>query len=1266
MPVTSDASPFTSVTVSPMDPQDTDELPIELKVPLPLSGACSDEEGETEGETKRAFEEPASTVFDSSARPGSNEDLHRTEIWSTTCARNFTEAFTGARSGSEEFAIAALDGFANFQDWSLKPKMESYLIRILAEGSFLLDQPLQPPAHSKEPIEMHHASAAIREAEFFEKALTDLFELLTTQLNQQPQQAVPESVLTFVHATLRKIEDSDHKLRATRNGHALVNPAVRDGIMAVFQIFEPPDVASEPLSAQTVKIDDEESTRFLMLSTHDIIGLIQTLFPERTPKLETHEHGSAVAFSDRPSTAGSSTLIAGSSDVGSAEAPSTAPSSIDTSDKLTSDGSFAVATHIAEQDFAYASKGELKDVTTNITEVAQQDLGPQLRSICSKFKAILPHQQGSNRGNAWTLIYYSQDGSTLSIGNGSSIISDVFQNPALNNSSRKDDPARDNKVLEAAVIKLLNESNKYLSMLPNSARTGHNADHSDPLERLMERTASQAQSSLDFRAAYSWWQALKTYHGFLNSDPNNSLQTLLFEVAESLKRATEAATRTSSAYDIKCRSLVCLQQFQSSTLSEMEERRKALRIKTWYMSDVRHSAIYEEALLVTRALRAMTSSKRTKQGSGLSSWARQRLRGYNVDDRSEAQALEALTAPKEYGGLAKLADEQAEFTSRWLTRKSIENFCKGEERIHRFCYEIQRSVGKIAGLSLLESPVLWSSNLFRSERTYFASQPRTGISFPPNVSTTAPPSPLGYGSLQTTTLASPGAPAKGLGLSKTKTPTSTYGGFWPVGHAPRAPPAVAYHPILPPTPTSPPTGWSSNVVAPGSPFTPPPSSVSGFGRHSSHSSNEEGPSPEKRVFAEQIKKNLCGLLLSDLGYLLWNQGSETDAWINEHIADEKSIGAQDDKTHYKDISERNFYIAHASGGPRGTAPLRDGETKIPDDSGLRPDPVQIQPNTTDAFPFLEGYASVLASFSLAQDPYVKLEALYKFEGLILSAVYQTSMTESAKDTMRSDPNKQWACPTDFSLRSKNVPRTKATSLEEIIANCTERRAGTLKFDSLKRSTIVPSFVPEASPENIPGTDDIVNEMLSIFRSTNLRPTTLFRDLQYIAAFVPSEILDQTAQGKAFWDVALAALALKDDLCDLLITRANDITAYHIPSPRLPNSSVDNVLASTTLRDAANLWLIAAKEGSPIAARELGLFYLTHPELLPRTTMPFSKAKDVFRSVIALDHRNGDKERGALDPYTFVVVRHWMENAANGGDKDAKDFLRGSGDVDVGR
>lgn len=1019
--------------------------------------------------------------------------------------------------------------------------------------------------------------------------------------------------------------------------------------MAVFKIFESPDLALEREALQDTEYDDGSSTRYLMLSTLDIIGLVQTLYPERATKSEIHEPGSAMNFSNRPSTAGSSTLIAGSSEVGSAEAPSTAPSSIDAFEKPTIDESSATVAHTEEQSPDHSSQSEVKNASVKTDEVAPGYLASQLQDICRKLKSM-PIQEGTSiLGNAWTLLHYSQNGSTLSVSQRPGTTDSVSTELPHSKSCRTDDHDRDRLELEAAVLKLLTENSDELANFLDGSRIRQNDDRADPLQRLMERAVSRARFSLDFAAAHSWWRIREIYQDFLTSDPSNSSQTLLRDISKALGIAIKAAVMKSKACDIQCRSLVRLEHYHNNVLALMKERRMALRIKMWYSSDVRHSAIYEEALLVTRALRTMASSRRAKQNGGLSNWARQRLRGSSIHDRAESQTLEALTATKDYGGVSKLADEQIDFTSRWLTRKSIENFCKGEERIHRFCYEVQRSVGKIAGPNLLDSPVLWSSNLFRFERSSLSARPMTGVLVPPYTSHLHASNPLGFGLPQTTASVPPASPLKGLGLSKAKSPTSGYGSFWPVSQVPRG---DSYHPNLPPTPTSPPNTWSSDLTASGPPlhtFTPPLTSVSGFGRHSAPFSSEGDPSPAKKAFVDKIKRNLCSLLLSDLGCLLWNQGSETDMWINEHIAQTS-------------VDSVNFLPGNAGGDEA----LETSPTMTSESSASRSDPMSSPEVSTTSFPFLEAYTSLLQTFSLTRDPYVKLDALYALEDLIIRSLVDASRSRSVKGMLSSKLNWKQLRPVELSLRGKGVPRTKTTSLEEVIANCTERRAGTLNFKASKGRTALPASTPEDWINSAASTDDIVNELLRIFRFTNLRPATLFRDLQYVAAFVPSEILDQTARGKAFWDVALAALALKDGICDEMITRADEITAYHISSTKASTSTADNTLASTSLRDAANLWLIAAKEGSPIAARELGLFYLTHPELLSRTTMPFSKAKDVFKSVIAMDYRNGDKERGALDPYTFAVVRHWMEIAANGGDKDARDFLRGSGDVGIGR
>ena len=1050
------------------------------------------------------------------------------------------------------------------------------------------------------------------------------------------------------------------KETSSRNGHALVKPEIREGILAIFDTFEPPLQNKDDSTLLITDYDEDASAQFLMLSPLDIIGLVQALYPSRSSPSSPQEPDPLVAGSDRPSTAGSSTLIAGSSEGGSVLAPSTAPSTAEASvisnkdlADVSSNSPFAQALPSPEP-----SEAELKKESSRASEVTLKDLPSQLMTLCRKIKETLAQDKTPSlvfSNDSWSLIYYSTDGSAVSIG--------LKKNPRVRKTDRSSPGNRkqvrihdsDSKynILKADVIKLLSEEERSgMNALLILAKTTRDERLHDPLETLIEAAMNKAQSDLDFSTSHEWWKTLESYRALLKSSPSYSFFSVIQDVAQDLKTGIAAATKDAEAYEVQCRSLDRMQQYNQRLLTGINQQRKALRVKMWYMSDVRHSGPYEEALHVTRALRSMANPKRSKHPGSLTNWARQRLRGSAFHERAEAQTLEAITALKDYGGISKLADEQVEMTSRWMTRGSIENFCRGEERIHRFCHEVQRSVGKIAGASLLNNPVLWSSNLFKRERYSFDTQRlSTSAIGPPYGSPIASSSPFGFVPSYPPTPASQGAPAKGLGFSspKGRSPTNNTSGFWGAAQASRSsigPPSYGIQPPLPPTPTSPPKAWSSNSFSPTSPLyasAPPLPFSPRFGGHRSHLSDESEHTPAKHSFAEDIKRSLCSLLLSDLGYLLWNNGSETDVWTREYTEN----GNNDGKG--KQVTSEVTGPLESILNPPATAQSSTYSGNV----GLQIETTSM----TSSFPFSDAYATILRNMSLTHDPWKKLQLLYELEDLILRSIQSQESTRSDPVTRR---------PVNINLRSRSVPRTKATSLEEVIANCTERRAGTSRAKGLKNGHSLLDFVQDAGPVDAVGTDDMVNTLLSLFRDYKLRPKTLFRDLQYIAAFIPSETLDQTPQGKAFWDAGIAALALKEDLCESIINRANEITAYHISATKPLNLSVDNPLASTTLRDAAKLWLITAKEGSPVAARELGLFYLTHPELLPRVTMPLSKAKDVFKSVMANDFRMGDKEKGALDPVTFAVVFHWMEIAANGGDKDASDFLRGNGEFNGGR
>lgn len=182
-------------------------------------------------------------------------------------------------------------------------------------------------------------------------------------------------------------------------------------------------------------------------------------------------------------------------------------------------------------------------------------------------------------------------------------------------------------------------------------------------------------------------------------------------------------------------------------------------------------------------------------------------------------------------------------------------------------------------------------------------------------------------------------------------------------------------------------------------------------------------------------------------------------------------------------------------------------------------------------------------------------------------------------------------------------------------------------------------------------------MQELLQDSEIRPKTIFRDLQYIAAFVPADILDKTERGKAFWDIGLAALGLKQDICRTMVEIADGVVAYHTNkrSQIRPIQEADiEGLARYGMEDAARMWMITAKEGDPVAERELAIFYLTNSELLPRIMLPLTMPRDTFKAEM-MYRRIEDPTRS--DPQTMCVAIHWMELSANGGDKLAKQYLR---------
>lgn len=283
------------------------------------------------------------------------------------------------------------------------------------------------------------------------------------------------------------------------------------------------------------------------------------------------------------------------------------------------------------------------------------------------------------------------------------------------------------------------------------------------------------------------------------------------------------------------------------------------------------------------------------------------------------------------------------------------------------------------------------------------------------------------------------------------------------------------------------------------------------------------------------------------------------------------------------------------------------------------------------FDYEHAFSSMFESFTIDCDPYAKLRHLNKIQKLIRPYLAQRSMCSNA-------------------------------ILSEVDA-----------------STTLPRVL--AGKHAAPGSELLTDGFYILFCQRNIRPSAIFRDLQYIASLLPSSILDNSSQGQAFWNAAVAAIRLKSEARKKLVEMADSIIDYHTnnrghgrtastaqqqrdsatfttPS-RTPSAEL---IAHYSMADAAHLLQITAREGDPAAQRELATLYLTHPELMDHVIAPFASPGDVFKDEIEGKwKRDRDPER--CDPRTMCVAHHWMVLGAKGGDALAREFLRQREEMD---
>ncbi|KAF1996961.1 hypothetical protein P154DRAFT_471660 [Amniculicola lignicola CBS 123094] len=865
---------------------------------------------------------------------------------------------------------------------------------------------------------------------------------------------------------------------------------------------------------------------------------------------------------------------------------------------------------------------------------------------------------------------------------------------------------------------------------PQHPRSNSNPQPAESQEKasvlvtMLETAMYQCQARSDFVNAHLYYKTLQILRKLSSpSLTKNGYAALLNYFARGPRDSLGKASNAIEEFEAWFVWLKQSQERHDATIEDMILELKNLRDKMWYITDVRCSASYEEAKNVAIALKIMGQPTKTLDGKPISL---PRPRNYSKSSsnnfllKTEAQVVDIMAAPGDFGGPNKLSDEQSDITLKWLNQYSVENFCKGEERIHRFCLEVDKCVNKLVGDGMMDGPVLWSSELYRRDKEVLDSGRQKGDLFLTGVGTLSIAGDEEYetqgrpgsrnldfaqrpsqNSLRS--IANRNGSQQSFDLSPWgRTPTDSHDYFG------------GSSPVL--TIDSSATFWTPFQTQAQSPTSAtsirPRTASSSKGTvmlKQSASVNED-----KRRFLLDLKQTLTGLLLSDLGTMVFGHGSETDAWFSGDLGEDCLQRKEEEERHRKRQlarkksmkSLRNTGRIEHRNGPLDTlgraersqaappvatlqhAAASDshhsaGEHSSSSDATARSSGMTAKKAGLLEFPYNTAFRRLLNKFATHPNPFSKLHALYELELLIIASLTSRSgrSFNNRRDTLPPVPQSPTlgAMP-ELSSREPAAHTSRAQNLEEAIANCEERRSYTLNHERSSTASPQPYRSGARSPAGPPSTDMIVEVLQGLFRDADIRPKTLFRDLQYIASFVPAQMLDKTARGKAFWDVGLAALGLKQDVCRIMVEIVDDIVAQNSKRDPLLNANASAAVPKRvdaaptppitepasryTMQDAARMLLITAKEGDPIAERELAIFYLTSPELVHRTVLPLTKPRDVFKTELLNRERRASQDPARSDPMTMCVAQHWMEQSKRGGDMLATKYLRARSEFEL--
>jgi hypothetical protein len=1088
---------------------------------------------------------------------------------------------------------------------------------------------------------------------------------------------------------------------------------------------------------------------FIVLCPSDIRTLVYSLFPERKAgTLADKEIPRSGLMSSASSVSAVSIPFRGNSTPGG-DGSSILSQSVSS---ITSDATTSREPLLPQSEKSVSTEDLSLEHNTLSAERPRhsEDYGRVLRLACSEMAQIVGEDtvNGSCHpfADRWAVLHLSHDGKQLLTRMRKDVDEEDLEDDSHDSDSDNDgslhgnDLENDYHQLKSSVVKLLTkyELPKNLSestmfshgkrlqhkrkQANASKKTSNNKDDQTsledtaqdaPKERLpdlvimLEAASHQCKMREEFLEGLTWHKTLDQLRKL--SSPTltrDGYAPLLHYFARGPRDSLVRCFNAIEEFDAWFVWLKQSQERHDAQIEDMMLTYKDLRDKMWYKTEVLTSAVYDEAKNVAIALKIMGKQQKPDKKAAAHKKSYSKNAAASIFIKSETQTLDVMAASAEHGGPNKLADEQVEMTTRWLSQNSVEaNFCKGEERIHRFCMEVDKCVNRLVGDGSYDGPVLWSSKLYQRDRDILDGGHSdlwlTGasliVSSDKDSSDPIGPTSLDFAPKVTSPSTKPGVKQeslrRGINPSSWSVTSRTINIMdEPQDYFGTSSPALTIDAST--TFWSPFKGKEGNRKGPA--VAPTPSLSLTSKTSMSNQKSVAAPNDEKRRFLLDLKQSLTGLLLSDLGSTLFNKGSETDGWFAGQYAEECIRRKEaDDKSRREQLASERVQREFSStpdqqrSSPATGNTVNRGErinstlsTPTPTDpSGASPreqtrpssrtSPALIKRLGSAEFPYNAAYRLLLRKFAIHPNPFSKLQALYELKLLI----EQSFLARVGKGTPRRDmpavpPSPTLGATPELSVRTSVVPTARAQNLEEAIAHVAERRSHSIQNNQAQANSNQSSSGRDFTP---PSTDMIVDALQGLFCDSGIRPRTLFRDLQYIAAFVPAQMLDRTPRGRAFWDASLAALGLKQDVVRHMVSMADTIVqedsrARSLGAQARQQQIPTEIQATRTppaapkyrMADAARMFLITAKEGDAAAERELAIFYLTQPDALPRTILPLSKPKEVFKNELISKKRNGDDLRS--DPATMCLAQHWMEQSRKGGDELAANYLsqQGSG------